>query len=415
MKKIYTSIDIGTDSIKVIVCELYRNKLNLLATSSVHSQGIKKGLIADFEKASLSLKEAITEVETMIGIRITKALVSVPEYFAEFNLVKAQIDIVNEENRVTGNDVIKVLNESIKSKRIIDKEMVNIIPISFNLDDKEGILLPNGLIGKKLSVKAILVTVPKKNVYSVLSLLENIGIEVVDISINSIGDIYAFKNKEIDNSVGAIINIGADTVNVSIYNKGYIVKSSIINMGGNLIDNDIAYMYKISLEEARKIKEQFALAHKKNALLSEVYETTNNNLEKIAINQYEVSEIVESRIEEILFLAKKEVNLLTNKEIEYIIVTGGTSNMTDFEYVMDDALGKKATIGLLHLIGLRNNMYSSVVGNIVYFINKLILKGQKYSMISEEDADDLSSVKKNSKSGANELMLSKVFGHFFSK
>ena len=47
MKNIYTSIDIGSDTIKVVTCELYHNKLNLLAASSVKSKGIKKGLIID--------------------------------------------------------------------------------------------------------------------------------------------------------------------------------------------------------------------------------------------------------------------------------------------------------------------------------------------------------------------------------
>ena len=56
MKHIYTSIDLGTDSIKVVVCELYKNKLNLLAASSEKSEGIKKGLITDVEKAKTSLK-----------------------------------------------------------------------------------------------------------------------------------------------------------------------------------------------------------------------------------------------------------------------------------------------------------------------------------------------------------------------
>ena len=29
MKHIYTSVDIGSDSIKIVVCELFKNKLNL--------------------------------------------------------------------------------------------------------------------------------------------------------------------------------------------------------------------------------------------------------------------------------------------------------------------------------------------------------------------------------------------------
>ena len=59
LKNIYSSVDIGTDTIKVVVCELYQNKLNLLAATSVKSRGIKKGLIHDVEEARFSLRKAM--------------------------------------------------------------------------------------------------------------------------------------------------------------------------------------------------------------------------------------------------------------------------------------------------------------------------------------------------------------------
>ena len=59
MRHIYTSLDIGSDSIKVVVCELCQNKINLLAASSCKSKGIKKGLITDVELAGITIKQAI--------------------------------------------------------------------------------------------------------------------------------------------------------------------------------------------------------------------------------------------------------------------------------------------------------------------------------------------------------------------
>lgn len=415
MKHIYTSIDIGSDTIKLVVSELYKNKLNLLAASSVKSKGIKKGLITDVEQASASVKKAFNEIEDMLGINIKKVIASVPSYFAEFSMIRGEILIHREDNTITGDDVIEVLQTAMKSKLDPNKEMVTIIPIDFNVDDKKGIKEPKGLVGTRLGTRAIMATTPKKNVYSVVSLLEGIGVEVVDISLDSIGDIYAFKNKEIDEKVGAIINIGAETTSVSLYNKGIIVKNSIIGMGGRNIDNDLAYMYKIDLKDAVRLKEKFAFAHKMYASPNDEYEVTNVNGEKIAIKQLEASEIVMSRIEEILTLARKEIRILTEKPIEYIIVTGGVSSSLHFEYLVQDILGKNARIGNVKLLGIRNNKYSSVVGNIVYFIHKLKLKGKDYTMISNSDMELLSSNKRNVINISNETMLGKVFGYFFGE
>ncbi len=411
MKHIYTSVDIGSDSIKVVTSELFKGKLNLLAASSVKSKGIKKGLITDVNSATMSLQKAISEVENMLGIKIKKVITTIPSYFAEFTKIDGEIKINNENKIVTGDDVVKVLGQAVRGKISSTKEMVTIVPIDFSVDSKTGIKDPKGLTGNTLRTRAILITTPKKNIYSVVGLIEAIGIEVVDISLNSIGDINALKNKGMEEKIGAIINIGAETTTVSVYNKNILIKTSIIGMAGRDIDNDISYMYKIDLEVAKKIKEKFALAHKKYASSSEIYELPGHK----NIEQLEVSTIAMSRIEEILTLAKKELLELTNRQMEYIIITGGVSNMSHFELVAENIFGKDVIIGNVRLIGIRNNKYSSAVGNIVYFINKLKIKGKNYTMVSDTDMEILSSTKKSLINVSNESMLGKVFGYFFGE
>ena len=411
MKHVYTSIDIGTDTIKVAVCEVFNNKLNLLAASSVKSEGIKKGLIVNEELAKEKIEQALSEVEDMLGINIKKIIVSIPSYDASFTLVNGKTSI-NEDIGVLGKDISRVLENGVKNADIGSYEVVNILPIDFGLDLEKGIIDPKGKSGKILTSRSVLVTVPKKNIYSIINLLENLGLEVVDISINPVGDINIFKNKDTETKVGAIINIGYDTTNVSIYNKGIIIKNSILELGSRNIDNDISYIYKVSNSDSIKLKEKFALAHKRYAGKNNFYEITNKLGEKIKINQFELSEVVMSRIEEILVLARKEINLLTKREVDYIIITGGTSSMDNFQVVTEDVLGNNASIGNIRILGVRNNKYSCVVGNIINFINNLKLKNIDYTMI--EELEDFKPNKNNIMNVINETMLGKVFGYFFN-
>lgn len=238
---------------------------------------------------------------------------------------------------------------------------------------------------------------------------------MIDVSLNSIGDISSIKDKVVKEKVGAVINIGHETTSVSLFNKGIIVNNSMISVGGKNIDNDIAYIYKLKPNDARIVKENFALAHKKHASKTDYYEITNKLEEDIKINQFEVSEVVQARLEEILVLARKEINVLTNREVDYILITGGTSSMNNFSIIAEDVLGEKARVTDIHLIGLRNNKYSASVGNIAYFISKQKLKGKYFSLVSREDMDTLSSTKKNLINISNESMLGKVFGYFFNE
>ena len=98
------------------------------------------------------------------------------------------------------------------------------MPVDFKINDQAVLKDPVGKHAKKLSMRGIMATAHKKSVYSVIGLLDLIGVEVVDISLNNIGDLCAFKNKDIDKKIGVIVNIGSETTTVSLYNKGIIVK-----------------------------------------------------------------------------------------------------------------------------------------------------------------------------------------------
>ena len=409
MEHVYASIDIGSDSIKLVVCDLYQNHLNLLAATSVPSRGIKKGLIVEPEYVKKSIALAFKDVEDMLGIKIKKVIANVPNHMAEYKIIRGECDIPGD--LITSHDMINSYKAGIRSNLLPNEEFVTVVPIDFKINGKTIMKDPKGFPGKRLIGRAMMVTTPKKNVYSVASLLESLGIEIVDISVGSVGDISCFKNESLDKSISAIINIGSDITMVSLYNKSIPVSTKIIGAGGKDIDRDLAYMYKISVDEARKIKENFALAHVRNADKLDVYETLNNDNVKIKINQLSASEVVMSRINEILTLAKNELNDLTNKPIQYIIVTGGMSNMLDFEYCIHEIL-PEASKGAVKLIGVRNNKYSTAIGNIIYFLNTLKLKGMNYSMLSEDDMEELSSPRENTN---DDTMLGKVFGYFFGE
>ncbi len=412
MKHIYTSIDLGSNSIKVVVCELYQNALNLLAATSYPSRGIKNGLIIDSALAEESIRLALNEVESMLGVKIKSVMVSVPSYQAAFTAIQGKIDV---EGVVKTEHIHAVLNEAYREKTLDDKEMVTLIPIDFSTDTEERVKDPKGRETNSLLVRAVMVSVPKKNIYSVLGLLEKMNLEVVDVMTDSIGDMNAFKNRDNSSKVGAIINIGSDTTSVSLYNKSVVIKNSIIGMGGKNIDNDIAYIYKLLPKDAVKIKETFALASSKYASNVDYIEVNDKFGDVRKISQKEVSTVVQSILEEILVLARKEINLLTKQNVDYIIITGGISSMANFSVVMEDTLSSIASIGTIKIPGIRNNKYSVALGNIVYFINKLKLKGIDYTMVNGDEIGAFTSNQKGFVSISSESMLGKVFGYFFNE
>lgn len=411
MRHIYTSVDIGSDSVKVVVCELCKNKLNLLGASSVKSKGIKKGAINDANMASKSIKQAISEVEEMLGIEIKKVLVTVPSYFAEYKPFKEELS--HDGSVITSDTIVKLMQQVITNNTPKKSEIASVQVINFKIDGKE-VKDPKEMPATVLEVKGILSCIPRENLYSVVGLLEQIGINVVDVCLGPVADYYTYKSKEYDNKNGVVINIGSEITMISLVAHGIIAKSSIIQLGGKSVDNDIAYIYKIDNATATNLKEKFAFAHKNGASTSEVIKKKNIVNDEIEINQYELSEVAMARLEEILNLAKKEISALTNIENDYIIVTGGTSNMIGLGKLASEVLGPKVSIENIKLLGVRNNKFSTAVGTIIYFANKLKLRGQDYSMLNKNEIEDMIS-NARSRSVREGNVLDKVFNYFFSE
>ena len=110
MRNIYTGIDIGSDNIKIVVAELIKDKFYVLASTSVKSVGVKRGLVVDEEMATNSLRLAINEIEKTLGVRINKAIVAVPSNSRNLSIVDGTINIYNDV--INGNDIVTLLQES---------------------------------------------------------------------------------------------------------------------------------------------------------------------------------------------------------------------------------------------------------------------------------------------------------------
>ena len=166
MRNIYSGIDIGSDTIKVVTGEYINGKFNVLASVSTPSNGVRRGMIVDSVLATESLKSAIKDVENILGMTIKKAIVTVPSYERNLNVVESKIPVLGEV--VTGYDVSKALEETITGKVKEDEEVVSIVPIMFTIDGMVHTQDPNGSKADNLSVKALLATAPKKQIFDVL-------------------------------------------------------------------------------------------------------------------------------------------------------------------------------------------------------------------------------------------------------
>lgn len=172
MRKIIASLDIGSHTIKLVVGEIVRNKLNILACVDTPSRGIKKGFVVNPDSAIEALSDVFKKGEEQVGLKISKVIVSVPTNGMECFLSEGYASITNEDSIITGVDIVKSMQNAIQGKVMDNREIVAILPTKFLINDNVVTDTPLGMKAEKLRVKTVVATVPKKNVTPIVRILE---------------------------------------------------------------------------------------------------------------------------------------------------------------------------------------------------------------------------------------------------
>ena len=165
------------------------------------------------------------------------------------------------------------------------------------------------------------------------------------------------------------------------------------------------------MKTARKIKENFGIANPRHANKNETYETKDINEKLISINQYELSGVINKRLVEILNLAKNELKVLTNKQIRYIMILGGITDMPAMNFVLEDVLGNNARNYNLNTLGIRKSRFITSSGAIKYFVKKIKLRGKEYTMFSSDDVDNM--IHSKTRIGRNDSIFGRFVSYFF--
>lgn len=408
MRKIFTALDIGSNTIKVVVGEFIGTKLNILSAVKVTSRGYVNNYILDKEALISRIKEAISKTEEELNIKIRKVILNVPTYNLDFKLTDGRVEL--EENVVKSNDIVRLLQDVSKNKIDHKNELICTLPIMFKVDDEETIN-PYGKHGNILYVKSILVSTDKKTIYDLATIVNSCNLDIIDITTTGLVDYYNFKSKELDTKNIAIVNLGSTTTNISIFSKGIFINNKIIDDGGFYIDKEIASVYNLKRNETEYLKEKLALAVINNADEKETITLPNKNGEEITVNQYELSKIVSEKMDNILKIIKKNINLLTKKEISYIIITGGLSEIKDINLLINNVFNKNGKIGKINNLGARDNSYSVALGMLKYFNSKLLLRNREFSSLTEEEIDAMCTI--SEKNTSKNSLISRVVGYFF--
>jgi cell division protein FtsA len=331
------SIDIGTDKIAVLVAEKEDNdRLRIIGHNISPSDGVRKGSISAIDPLSRAISKALDQIDRNFKLDI--GLVRV-------NLSDTHLTCIDGYGRqpitdiVTSDDVDKVLASASAIPTPANKEKLHTIKKKFTIDEDNIVDNPERMKAEVLESKVHIVAVSSASVRNIEGCLKKCDLMVDRIVLDPIANSEAILTQEERDGGVCLIDFGAGVTSYSVFQEEGIVRSGIIPMGGDDINQEIAVAFETSLEEAKRLKEDYGYA-KPSAINDEQFVefVQPANKDSHYLSSLQLSEVIEEAYISILSVLKNELrhhNLEANIKSGFVLCGGGAQALGCEELVRE--------------------------------------------------------------------------------
>lgn len=340
------SIDIGSQNTKIAVGKHNKNKVYIdkiiMLETPLHC--IEDGKIIDRNKLFENIKDIL-----------------------EMNAVKEK-DVIFTTNStdIINREMVVPEAEGEELDTIVQFEIQQYLPIvmedyiiQHNVLEhiEEEVSSEEGTLNK---LKVLVVTYPKRVVEQYLKLAEDLKLtpKALDVNFNAVNKLFKDdveinkeklnvgminavmeigehnimpSNKLFTGATIAVIDMGAEKININIFNNGKMDFSRIISSGGSVIDRNIARNFDINVDEAEKRKKEFC------DLLNE------KGIEHMEELNAIIKETINGWIDEMGRVLQFYRNKNIGNKIDKVFIYGGSSKLKGLAVYMEEMLNIKVS------------------------------------------------------------------------
>jgi cell division protein FtsA len=365
----FVGLDIGTSAVRCVVGMFDPNGSSMpsiIGHGSAPNQGMRRGTVVHVDDVAEAIVHAVTEAERISGVPIKHATVNVNGTHVEGLNSQGVIAISAANREITTEDRLRVEEAATIVNLPPNREIVQFFAKNYSLDGQRNIKDPVGMHGVRLEVDAHIVTAATPNLRNQDMALEKAEIQPTHHTVSSLAAAEAVLTRAQREAGTALIDIGAGTTNLIVFEDGEVQHVAVLPIGGQHITNDLAIGLKTDLEVAEEVKLQHANlrpdAKKMNVMVKVGEKVQNFKFE-------EISMIVEARVEELLEYAEKELHKIkrARKLPGGIVLTGGTAKLPGLDDFTRDKLQLAARVAKLENIGglvdtVEDQRFTVVVG-----------------------------------------------------
>ncbi len=304
--------------------------VSIIGVGESASDGLRKGVVVNLEKTIASIQAAAVAAERMAGQRIESAVVSLGGTHLWSQNSMGVVAVASGDREIGEDDVQRVVEASRAVSVASDRQVIHVIPRAYTVDGQDGVRDAIGMMGHRLEVETNIITGAQTAVQNVIKCVHGAGFDIEDVVCAGLaaGE-GVLTTQELDLGV-CVVDIGAGTTAVVVYNDGAARHLAVLPVGGNHVTSDIAIGLRTTLDEAEGLKLNYGHTLPEVIDHGEKVEVRQVGGDRInALPRRFLAEIIGPRMKEIFQMAREEVRKSGFDGLlpAGVVVTGGGSRL----------------------------------------------------------------------------------------
>jgi cell division protein FtsA len=251
------ALDVGSSKVAAAIAEITAaQEFSIVGLGLAETSGVRRGAVVDREAATGSIRRAIAQAELMAGVRVDGAHVGLSGSLVTGFNSRGVVCVAGDGHVVTAADVARAVAAAVGMELPSGREIVHVLPQDFVIDDHEGITAPIGLTGTRLEANVYVATVDELRAQNVIDAVNGAGVAVRDLTLDVLAASEAVVSDEEKVLGVVVIDIGAGATHYAIFERGALVRSGTVPIGGDHFTTAIAVTLCTPPADAEKLKQR---------------------------------------------------------------------------------------------------------------------------------------------------------------
>ncbi|HET9065215.1 MAG TPA: cell division protein FtsA [Gemmatimonadales bacterium] len=274
VQRLVAAVDLGSSRVVAIIGEVTGDAhswgLRILGIASEPSNGLRRGVIRDFDEVVRAVRKAVTDAERMAGIEVGTVDVGVAGELVAHRISHGTASIQGSEVRTA--DLARVIDIASDVSFGHDQELLHAIAHDYRVDAQPGFADPIGMAGDSLSAEVYLVTARSSALSHIRRAVEKAGWHVGEFVLEPLAASLSVLTPDEREAGAVLLEFGAGSTSMSIFQGGRLRHVVALRFAGGHVTSDLVHGLQVPQADAERLKVEFGSAYEPMVPENEVVE-----------------------------------------------------------------------------------------------------------------------------------------------